>query len=81
MKIGDIGYAYEKGLHIIEDITDGCGSGKCIHLRRVLDSRYNKSKGKSMCDSAYWIPTTKEEVKRLIENYTKEALKNVEELL
>jgi hypothetical protein len=80
-KVGDIVRGYQKGIHKVTAITPGCGSGKCFHLSRVLDSNYNKGKGTSTCDGAYIQLLTKEQVLAEVESFTKEALLNVEKYL
>lgn len=80
-KVGDLCLAYEKGIHKITAIKDGCGSGKCFYMERVLDSNYRKGKGKSTCDGAYIKLLTKEQVRQQVAEFTKEALENVEKYL
>lgn len=80
-KVGDLCFAYEKGIHRIIAITPGCGCGKCFSMERVLDSNYRKGKGKSTCDGAYIKLLTKEQVKQQVADFTKEAMDNVEKYL
>jgi len=81
VKVGDYVKGYEKGIHRVLNISDGCGCGKCFSLERVLDSKYNKSKGRSQCDGAYIVPVNKEELVARLQDYTKEAVLNVEKYL
>lgn len=80
-KIGDLCLAYEKGIHKITAITDGCGCGKCFSMERILSSDFRKSKGKSTCDGAFIKLLTKEQVRQQVIEFTKEALDNVEKYL
>lgn len=80
-KVGDLCLAYEKGIHKVIAINNGCGCGKCFTMERVLDSNYRKGKGKSTCDGAYIRLLTKEQVRQQVTEFTKEALDNVEKYL
>lgn len=80
-KIGDFVTAYEKGIHKVVDITDGCGCGKCFHLERVLNSTFKLGKGKSVCDGAYVQPFSKEEAINRLQEDTKKAIQNIERYL
>lgn len=81
-KVGDLVYGYEKGLHRVVQITEGCGCGYCFHLVRVLDSTFKKTHNrKSCCDGHYIKLTNKQELEELVRDYTQEALDNVKNLI
>lgn len=80
-KPGDYVKGYQKGIHRVVAIVPGCGCGKCFHLERVLDSNYRKGKGKSVCDGAYITLVDKQEVIKSLQDFSKEAINNVEKHL
>ena len=81
-KVGDIVFAYNKGIHRVTAITDGCGCGKCFHTVALLDSTFKKTPArKNCCDGAYIRLTSKEELAKMIQDYTQEALDNVKNLI
>lgn len=81
LKIGDIVFAYTKGIHKVTNLIDGCSSGTCVKMQRILTSNYAKGSGKSTCDMSFIRKTSKEELRKLVEEFTKESLTNIDKYL
>lgn len=79
LKVGDLVFAYYKGIHRITGLTERNNYNPLVHIEAVLDSKYNPTKKvKNICDIYYCKKIDKRKLIDSLENTHKSQIENLE---
>lgn len=82
LKVGDIVFAYQKGIHRIISFEERVKYPPLVHLEAILDSKYNPAKKvKSICDISWCKKIDKRKFIDSLENTHKSQIENLEAYL